>query len=97
MLTFVKKNVILCFNYLLKTNFGETLGGVGFKNLVPQIFWLLVDFITDVSDLLAGFWPQKPLSSKFFSSLFFGCLSFGRLLFCGCFYTVITSELRGLA
>ncbi|MBI0155480.1 hypothetical protein [Gilliamella sp. W8128] len=28
---------------------------------------------------------------------FFGSLSFGRLLFCGCFYTVITSELRGLA
>ena len=27
---------------------------------------------------------------------FFGCFSFGRLLFCGCFYTVITSELRGL-
>ena len=28
---------------------------------------------------------------------FFYSLSFGRLLFCGYFYTVITSELRGLA
>ena len=57
LLIFVKFNVILCLNYALKTNLGETLGGfLGFKNPVPQIFWLLVDFITNVSDLLDGFW-----------------------------------------
>ena len=40
LLTFVKVNVILCLNYLLKTDFGETLGGFfGFKNPVPQFFW----------------------------------------------------------
>ena len=57
LLIFVKFNVILCLNYALKTNLGETLGVfLGFKNPVPQFFWLLVDFITNVSDLLAGFW-----------------------------------------
>ena len=57
LLTFVKVNVILPLNYSLKTYFGETLGGfLGFKNPVPQFFWLLVDFITNVSDLLDGFW-----------------------------------------
>ena len=56
LLTFVKVNVILPLNYALKTNFGETLGGLfGFKNPVPQVFWLLADVITNVSDLLAGF------------------------------------------
>ena len=34
-------NVILRFSYSLKTYFGETLGGfLGFKNPVPQNFWL---------------------------------------------------------
>ena len=57
LLIFVKFNVILCLNYALKTNFEETLGGfLGFKNPVPQNFWLLVDFITNVNDLLDGFW-----------------------------------------
>ena len=42
LLTFVKVNVILRFNYALKTNFGETLGGfLGFKNPVPQNFLVL--------------------------------------------------------
>ena len=40
LLIFVKFNVILCLNYALKTNLGETLGGfLGFKNPVPQFFW----------------------------------------------------------
>ena len=57
LLIFVKFNVILCLNYALKTNLGETLGGfLGFKNPSPQIFWLLADVITNVSDLLDGFW-----------------------------------------
>ena len=57
LLTFVKINVILCLNYFFKTYFGEALGGFfGFKNPVPQIFWLLADVITSVSDLLDGYW-----------------------------------------
>ena len=42
LLTFVKFNVILCLNYALKTNLGETLGGfLGFKNPSPQNFLVL--------------------------------------------------------
>ena len=41
------------------------------KNPFPQIFWLLADVITNVSDLLDGFWLQKPLSSKFFGLFVF--------------------------
>ncbi|WP_217336439.1 hypothetical protein, partial [Gilliamella apis] len=52
----------------------------------------LADVITNVSDLLDGFLVSKTPFLKIFYSL-----SFGRLLFCGCFYTAITSELRGLA
>ncbi|MBI0114545.1 hypothetical protein H3T56_09205 [Gilliamella sp. W8123] len=48
---------------------------------------------TNFGETLGGFLGFKnPSPQKFFA-----CLSFGRLLFCGCFYTVITSELRGLA
>ncbi|OCG06402.1 hypothetical protein A9G15_10430 [Gilliamella apis] len=67
MLTFVKANVILRFNYALKTYFGETLGGfLGFKNPVSKIFWLLVDFITNVNDLLDGFLGFKnPVPQNF--------------------------------
>ena len=56
LLTFVKVNVILPLNYLLKTDFGEIWAGfLDFKNPSPQIFWLLADVITNVSDLLADF------------------------------------------
>ena len=43
LLIFVKFNVILCLNYALKTNLGETLGGfLGFKNPFPQNFFLKI-------------------------------------------------------
>ena len=43
------------------------------------------------------FFPKNPSPQIFLVLYFLDCLSFGRLLFGGYFYTVNTSELRGLA